>query len=628
MQTKSYISAAALAAALLITPQTAQAQLLGLDVDLDVLGVNADADVDVGGDSLLDADVDIDTDHDAGLGVDADVEVGGDNLVDADVDLGTDGEADDDAATSDGNLVDVDVGLGGHGHGHNATGPNGGKLIDLNIGRSHDAVLDVDLDVLDSPAHPPRGSSLITGDIRIGALDEDTRKGALLDLIDNPHLADLDLDAVIDDRRVAIVAVLDLLGHDSLADVRAAIDLGGQGRGELLDALTDSVELGSILDRHGIDPADVLAVQIAENGATEVIVLDGLVDVSLLGDGDAHTAPTAGELATLDIDALTHDELAEIDLDLLPDGLRTTAQLHLLGSDSDDADLTPAELADIDLDLLTHEQLAELDLDLLPEAVGAAVNLELLEHGGSLPDLSVKELAAIDISILPAAGDDDGTDNTGGTGGTDTGGAGGTDTGGSGGADTGGTGNTGGAGNTGGTGGTGNSGGTPNTGGTGGTGSDDDSSTPTPSGGTGGTDTTTTGSTSGSGKDASGLGNPSPLPPGNKGSGPLLGATLPTHVDADFRIATLGCDIGVLALASGADATPQAIAGADSLELVRIDGCQRSLVDSDVDAIRAAIDGNPAISRVLDDAQIPLDQVIGATIQAETLTLFIEPSLS
>jgi hypothetical protein len=626
MQTKSYISAAALAAALLITPQTAQAQLLGLDVDLDVLGVEADADVTVGGDSLLDADVDVDTGHDAGLGVDADVEVGGDNLVDADVDIGSDDS--DDTAASRGGLVDLDVDLGGHGHGHghDATGPNGGKLIDLNIGHSHDAVLEADVDVLDSPAPNHRGSALISGDIRIGALGEGDRKGALLDLIDNPHLADLDLDAAIDDRRVAIVAVLDLLGHDSLADIRAAIDLGGHGRGELLDALTDSVELGSILDKHGIDPADVLAVQIAENGATEVIVLDGLVDVALLGDGDAHTAPTAGELATLDIDALTHDELAELDLDLLPDDLRTTVQLHLLGSDSDDADLTPGELADIDLDLLTSEELAELDIDLLPEPIATAVTVRLLGDDGTLADLSIGDLAAIDISLLPAAGGNDGTDNNGGTGGTDTGGTGGTDTGGTGGTDTGGTGGT----DTGGTGGTDNGGtGGTDTGGTGNTGGgDDDGSTPTPSGGTGGTDTTTTGSTSGSDKGGPGTGNPPPLPGGNKGTGPLLGTTPPTQVGAGFGIAALGCDIGTLALASGAEATPQAIASADSLELVRIDGCERSLVDSEVDAIRAAIDGNPAISGVLDDAQIPLDQVIGATIQGDTLTLFIEPSLS
>ncbi len=575
MQTKSYISAAALAAALLVTPTT-QAQLLGVDVDLDVLGIEADADVDVGGDSLLDADVDVDTGQDAGLAVDADVNVGGSN--------------DSDDTGSGGNLVDVDVNLGqGTGSGQGSTGPHGGKLIDLDIGGSNNAALDADIDVLESPA--PSGSGLITGDIRIAGLDETARKDALLDLIGKPHLAGLDLDSAIDDRRVAIVAVLDLLGQDSLADIRAAIDLGGPGRDELLDAISASVELGAILDQQGIDPTDVLAVQIAENGATEVIVLDGLVDVALLGDGDTTTAPTAGELATLDIDALTRDELAEIDLDLLPDDLRTTAQLRLLGSDSEDADLTPAELAAIDLDLLSPDELAELDVALLPEPLGAAVELRLLGNDGDLADRSVDELASIDLTLLPSR-DPDGTDTSGGPGGDDTGTDGDTGTGTPGDDD--------------------NDGGptTPTTGG------------PSPRD----TDTTTTGSTSGGDKGSPG--NPPPLPAPVQGPAPVIGVTPPAFVGAGFDIAALDCDIGVLALASGAAATPQAIAGADTLELVRIDGCERSLVDSDVDAIRAAIESNPAISGVLDDAQIPLDQVIGATIQDDTLTLFIEPTLS
>nr|WP_295885775.1 hypothetical protein [uncultured Devosia sp.] len=556
MQTTSYISAAALAAALLITPQTAQAQLLGLDVDLDVLGVEADADVNVGGGSLLDADVDV-------------------------------GSSTGNGSTSSGNggLVDVDIDIG---HGP-ATGPNGGTLIDLTTGGSHNAALDADLDLLNG--NPPKpGSALVTGDIRIAALEQGARKPALLDRIDHPNLAGIDLDAAIDDRQVAILAAVDLLGPDNLADIRAAIGLGGDGRTELLDAIAASAELNAILDKQGIDPNDVLAVQVAENGATEVIVLDGLVEVALLGDGGDLADLTAGELANLDIDLLSRDELAEIDLDLLPDDLRTTAQLRLLGSDSDDADLTPAELAAIDLDLLFQDELAELDVALLPAPLGAAVSLRLLEDDGALADRTVGDLAALDLSLLPGAG------------------------------------------NTGGTNGTGNAGGTGNTGSTGG--NDDSGSTPSR-----GTDMTTTGSTSGGGDGSGGspqTGGAMPEPAGKVQAvaangvapAPVIGTTPPAQLGAGFNIATLGCDIGVLALASGADATPQAIASADTLELVRIDGCERSLVDSDVASIRAAIDKNPAISGVLDDAQIPLDQVIGATIQADTLTLFIAPSLS
>lgn len=548
MQTTSYISAAALAAALLITPQTTLAQTLGLDVDLDVLGIQTDADVDVGGDSLLDADVDI-------------------------------GGGDDDAATTSDNssLVDLDIGNSP------AIGPNGGTLIDLNVGGSSTAVLDADLEVLDDTAPSSTGSSLITGDIRIASLGDDIRKDALLDLIDNPNLAGLDLDAAIDDRNVAIVAVVDLLGNDSLADIRAAIDLGGKGRTELLDALSASVELKAILDSQGIDPSDVLAVQIAENGATDVIVLDGLVDVALLGDSDSADL-TSDELANLDVDLMSRDELAEIDLDLLPDDLRTTAQLRLLGSDSDDADMTPAELAAVDLDLLSREELAELDVDLLPEPLGAAVNLRLLAGDDALADRSVGDLAALNLSLLSGS-DTDGGGDTGGNGGN--------------------------------------------------------GSTATPAGGTAGagTDTTTTGSTSADDDGASSgeTGDASAEPDGDEEdvaangvapAAPVIAAMPPVPVAAGFGIANLGCDVGVLALASGSQATPQAIAGADTLELVSIDGCQRSLVDSEVDTIRAAIISNPAISGVLDDAEIPLDQVIGATIQDDTLTLFIEPSLS
>jgi hypothetical protein len=572
MQTKSNISAAALAAALLVTPQAAHAQLLGLDVDLDVLGIEADADVDVGGDSLLDADVDIGT---AGSG--------------SNTSASTSTES-----GSDSSLVDIDIG----GDGGSATGPNGGTLIDLTIGRTEEAVLDADLDVLNGGTTSGGGSSLITGDVRIGALGHEARKDALLGLIHNPHLAGLDLDAAIDDRRVAIVAVVDLLGRDSLADIRAAIDLGGHGRTELLDALSASVELGAILGSHGIDPADVLAVQVAENGATEVIVLDGAVDVALLGDDGDIADLTADELANLDVDLLSRDELAEIDLDLLPDDLRTTAQLRLLGSDSDDADLTPAELASIDLDLLSRDELAELDVALLPEPLGAAVNLRLLGDDGDLSDASVGDLAALDLSLLP------GTDDGAGTGGGGDDGE--------------------------------NGGGTatppptpaptpaPSTGG-GENGNDDRSDGATGNAGTGGMSPGAVGGAPGAVDNTAtaGIGTN-----GTNAGMPVMGTLPQTQVGASFSIAALDCEIGVLALASGLEATPQAIAGADALELVRIDGCQRSLVDGEAAAIRAAIGSNPAISGVLDEAQIPLDQVIGATIQGGTLTLFIEPTIS
>lgn len=555
MQTKSYISAAALAAALLSSPHIALAQALGLDVDLDVLGIETDADVDIGGESLVDADVTV-----------------GSNGSDTDAAS---------PASGDGSLVDIDI------VGNSATGPNGGTLIDLDVGDSDEALLDADLDVLGGTSND--GSALLTGHIRIASLGEDARKDALLDLIDIPNLAELDLDAVIDDRRVAIVAAADLLAPDALGDIRAAIELGGDGRAELLDALSASVELGAILGTQGIDLDDVLAVQIAENGAAEVIVLDGTVELAMLGDNGDLADLTASELADLDVDLLSREELAEVDLDLLPDELRTTAQLRLLGSDSKDADLTPGELADIDLDLLSREEMAELDVGLLPQPVAAAVNFRLLGDDGGLADRPVGDLASIDLGLLPGNGSDDGAGT-----------AGGDD-----------------AGNTGGSGGPPSTGPGGSAGGTGGGAGDDGTGT-----GNGGT---------GDGNDDSGLAPDATADLGNNAAppvAPVIATLPPPQVGVGFVIASLGCDIGTLALASGQEATPQAIAGADSLELVSIDGCERSLVDSQVDTIRAAITLNPAISDVLDDAQIPLDEVIGATVQDGTLTLFIEPTIS
>lgn len=525
MRTYSYISAAALAAALIATPHFAQAQLLGVDVN-------------VGGES----------------GIDADVSVGGENLIDMDVDAGSSDSGDDlldvEVGGSGGNLVDVSVGGSG-------TGPNGGRLIDLGAGRTDAAVLDADVTL----GGTGDGAGLVNGEIRIGSLGGSAeRSAALLRLIEAPNLADIDLDAAIDDRRVSIVTAAELLGSDGLADIEAAIETGGQGRTELLDALSASVELSAILGNEGIDLSDVLAVQVSETGATEMIVLGGDVAVAALGDDGDLATVTADDVAELDIDLLSREELAEVDLDLLPDQVRSTAQLRLLGVEGDAADApTPADLAAVDLDLLSRDELGELDLTLLPEPVGAAVKARLLGTDGTLAELSIGDLAAIDLTI--AAGDGSDTDAGGpGSGGGDSGG------------DTGG-GNGDGAGN--------GDGGDPGMGG------DTDA-------------------------DAAGPASPTAAAPGAGAAGAGLG------------IAALDCEIGVLALANGVEATPQAIADADSLELVQIEGCERSLVDAEVDQVHAAISRNPAIAEVLDDAQIPLDQVIGATVQADTLTLFIE----
>ena len=510
MHTKSYISAATLAAALLATPHLAQAQGVGLNLDLGGIGV--DANVGLGGESLVDVDAGVSLGGNNGLNVDVGAEVGGQSLVDVDAGISSGATPPAGGSGSSNNLLDVNVDGG-------QTGPNGGTLIDLGAGRSDDAALAVDLDILPRSTAPSAGTGLINGDIRIGALGNAARGDALRGLIDNPNLADIDLDAAIDDRRVSIVSVADLLGEDDLIDIRAAVDLGGEGRTQLLDALGNSLELGSILDRQGIALEDVLAVQVAENGATEILILGDTVEVALLGD------------------------------------------------DGNFADLSAQDLANLDLDLLSDEELAELNLDLLPDALAIPIQLRLLGNDGALADLSVGDLAELDLSL---GGDT-------GTGGGDTG-TGGGDTG-TGGGDT-------------------------------GTGDGDT-----------GTDNGTGGSSNGSTSPDSGFG----ADDGDGAAGFPTGTVPGAEADAGIGIAALGCGVGTLALATGMEASAQAIVSADSLELVRIEGCERQLVDSRAPAIRSAIGSNPAIIDVLDDAGIPLDRVIGATVQAGTLTLFIEP---
>ena len=467
MQTNSYISAAALAAALLASPLPTLAQGIAVNVDAGPVGVSADV----------------------SSGVSASVSTG----------------------SSSGVSADVDIGRAGTG----SSGPNGGQLIDLKaLGGSA---------TREASAAGSGDGSLVTGDVRIAALgDSAARAQAMLALMDDPHLAELDLDAAIDDRQVAILAAADLLSPDALAEVRAASTTSSAGRDQLQAALAGSVELSAILDAQGVDPADVLAVQIADTGATEVIVLDG------------------------------------------------TARLAALGSDGNLADLTVDQLAGADVDLLSEDELAEANVALLDQAPQPTARLRVLSNDNAddgtidLADLSVAQLADADVDLLLATPGDTGAD-------TGTGGSGGD-------------------------------------GGNGSQDGDDDGA----GSGDGGTGTGTT-------DDTAGLDTPAGTP---------IGQLPATAVGASFGVAALGCNVGVLALANGLDASPQAIASADSLELVRIDGCERSLVDADIAEVRGAIAANPAIAQVLDAAAIPVDGVIGATIQADTLTLFIEADVS
>jgi hypothetical protein len=567
-----------------------------------------EASVDLGGESVVDVNAGVDVGGDSGLNVDAGIDVGGSssdsNVVDVDVGVGTGSDAD-----TSGSLVDVDLDVGTGTNTTGGTGPNGGALIDLNAGVGGQTGLTTDVKVLSGgtalATSTPSGTNLITGDIRIGALGTPSaRADALLELISSPNLANIDLDAAIDDTRVSIIAAADLLSEDAIADVEVAIRTGGDGRAELLKALSDSTELSSILGNQGIDLEDVLAVQIAENGATEVIVRDGTVRVALGGNDGEIASVSLGDAAELDVDLLTDEQLAAVDLNLLPDDQRAEVQLRLLSGAGDLADLSVEQLASIDLDLLSDEQLTSLDIDLLPETLRTPIELRLLGDEGRLAELTVGELAELKLGTQPAGSASEPSTDTPNNIDTDE------DTAEAGGGDE-----------------ASNGSGTPG-------------SVPLPSNGNsandGGSGVPVQGSSGGGSSGDAGTGGANGGLAASVSSGPnsspnsikTTGTSSLAQSNNGFGIVSLECDIGVLAFANGMSATAQTIADAQSLELVRLEGCQRNLVDAEVDAIHAAVQANSAIASVLKEANIPIEHVIGATVQAGILTLFIETFLS
>ncbi len=610
---RTQVSVVALATALLATsPATAQISLGGdglgvsiggdngvnLNVGAGSEGLNVDAGVG-GSDGLnvgagVNANDGLNVDAGVGLGgsdginVDAGVGVGGSNeLVDVDVDAGVGG--------ANGINADVDAEIGGE------VGPNGGRLINLG---SQGEVVDVD-------AGGENGSTRVG----IAALDETARVEALIGRIGDPELPDGDLDSVVDDQRVGIVALADLLNGESLAEVEAAIDLNSDGRTELLEALGASEVLGSILGREGIAIEDVLSVSVADDGATEIVVLGGGEDAD--GEGEGLLSGAAGltetELADLDIDLLSDEELAEVDLALLPEEeQRVDAVLRLLstGGSSEGETGTEGTTRVVDLNVL----LGEDALAIVDEALGDTVLEVDAELTAQLEALGIDPEAVVAIGtdaggnqrvflntavLLPGSGDAGG-----GGSGSGSGGAGGGS--GSGGSGNGGTG--GGTGDTGG--GTGDTGGS--TGGSGG------------NTGTGGG--TGTGGNSGTGGGANSGGNTDADAGTDTDTATSAGAGAAAGTDAAGLdlVATLDCEVGGAALGQGTSASPATIAQASSLELVRVVGCDQTLASDDIERVRDALESNAAITEAIDAVGLSLEQVIGATVSGEVVTVFVE----
>ena len=574
MRIQSRISILALTAALLAMPTGVQAQLnLGVDLDTSTdngVGVDAGVDLGIGG-----------TD----VGVDAGVDVGGDSAVDAEVDvdagssggsgsqLGVDAEV-----LGDDGLVDVDAGTG--------SGQTG-----IGVDVLGEDVLDADISTGTGGSEPVLG-------VRVSALDDAARLEALIGQVNALDLAGVDLDALVDDTQVSIIALADLLDAEDAAEIRALVEAGGSGRDELLAAIEASVELGAILEREGLVPEDVVTLSIAADGSTELVVLEADATIGLAAAGDTTGDLPETDLADLDIDLLSDEELAEIDLALLPtEEQRLDAVIRLLG-DADDGTAGSGDIEVIALDALLGEQaLAEVDavlggegsedvlitadlLDALndqglsPEAIvgidtGSTgptrvfVNTGLGETGGALGDL-----AQVDVSI----GAGSGGDGNGTGGGTDGGGDDGTDGDGTGG-------DTDGGGTNGGTGG-GTNGGTD-----------------------GGTDPGTTGSIGGDTDTDTDTG------------GDAFGTVTVAEIDC-----TAGLDI----LSSQQPPSPAALQQARRVDLVKIQGCVTILHQDELAALRAALAAMPELSRQVTGAGLALDDLVGGTLEGNRLTLYFE----
>ncbi|MBJ3785928.1 hypothetical protein [Devosia sediminis] len=642
MRIQSQISALAFAAAVLAAPPAfAQLSLginlggnadgggLGLDAGVDLgIGdteVNVDAGVGVGGDSLVDADVGVDAGSSGGSTTQVDVGaevLGDDDVVDVDVGIGSSGSSSSGGSTGGGSsagstggrLIDADVTIGGGTGGSGGSGGTGGNTGGGSAGSSEPLV-----------------------GVRVSALDDAARVDALIGQLGAPGIAGTDLDDIVDDTRVSIVAVADLLNQDEVEDIRAQVELGGAGRDELLAAIDASVELGAILDRAGVDSEDVIALSVDAGGNTELLVLDLGVDVADLGSGTGEDGPLLDtDLAALDIDLLTDEELAEVDLALLPnEDQRLDAIVRILGRDGGDAAAGgDFELIAVDA-LLGEDSLAELDAilggddsedviitaDLLgvldgvglsPEAV---IGLDTPQNGptrvfvdAGLGEGPLGDLASVDLTLgtgsIGGGGDDGGDDD--GNGGGDGGNGGGDDgtggddddgvngggddgTGGDNGGDDGGAGNGNGGNNNGGNGTGGNAG----NGGNGGTGTI----------GNGGA-----GSGSGSGAAAGVTGNRMPA----------------VLQQPDIVVAEVTCEAGLLALSAANVPSPADLRAIDDLELVNIAGCVQTLRQDELAALRSAIEASDDLRNQVESAGLALDDLVGGGLDQGTLTLYFD----
>jgi hypothetical protein len=119
------------------------------------------------------------------------------------------------------------------------------------------------------------------GDVRLLAIrDEQERFEALLALVDDCSIADLDLAALVDDRRVTIIDLRDVFEEPAIAELERVLRAGARGHEQTMRAVQSNEELQAVLAREGIGADEVVALQVGESGMTEVFVLSVLSESS------------------------------------------------------------------------------------------------------------------------------------------------------------------------------------------------------------------------------------------------------------------------------------------------------------------------------------------------------------
>jgi hypothetical protein len=172
------------------------------------------------------------------------------------------------------------------------------------------AVLSVQ-DVAEPSPTRPRFDSRRThdGDVRLLAIrDDEERFDALLALVNDCSIEDLDLAALVDDRRITIIDLREIFDEPAIARLQAALRAATPGREQMIRAVEGNEELQVVLMREDISAEEVVALQVGDDGVTEVFVLpegEGVVNTGTVPPMPpplrtaAEDCPVEVEVATL-----------------------------------------------------------------------------------------------------------------------------------------------------------------------------------------------------------------------------------------------------------------------------------------------------------------------------------------